>query len=86
MQPIEVAVDFLPKVWIDDDVLPRLQHGSPVFAPGVVRVEDDIKVGDLVACYTTGNVLASVGLAEMDSKQMIKELHGMAVKTDVVMI
>jgi H/ACA ribonucleoprotein complex subunit 4 len=86
IRPIEEAVDFLPKVWVDNDVIPRLQHGSPVFAPGIVQVEDDIKVGDIVACYTIENKLASVGFAEMDSKQMIKEKKGLSIKTDVVML
>ncbi len=84
--PIESAVSFLPKVWVDDLVLPRLKNGSPIFSPGIVQVEDDIKNGDLVICLTTKNRLASVGFAEMDSKQMIKEKHGMAVRTDVVML
>jgi predicted RNA-binding protein (TIGR00451 family) len=86
IRPIEEAVNFLPKVWVDDDVLPRLKNGSPIFAPGIVQVDNDIKVGDIVACYTTKSKLASVGFAEMDSKQMIKEKKGMAVKTDVVML
>lgn len=86
IQPIESAIDFLPKVWIDDDVLPRLAHGSPVFSPGILQVEDDIKKKDLVVCMTTKNRLASVGYAEMDSKNMIKSEKGMAVKTDVVML
>jgi H/ACA ribonucleoprotein complex subunit 4 len=86
IRPVEEAVDFLPKVWVDDDVLPRLKNGSPIFAPGIVQAEDDIKVGDIVACYTTKSILASVGFAEMDSKQMIKEKKGLAIKTDVVMI
>jgi H/ACA ribonucleoprotein complex subunit 4 len=86
IQPIESAIDFLPKVWVDDDVLPRIVHGSPVFAPGILQVEDDIKKGDLVVCMTTKNRLASVGYAELTSKQMIKAKTGMAVKTDVVML
>jgi H/ACA ribonucleoprotein complex subunit 4 len=86
LQPIESAVAFLPKIWIDDDVIPRLLHGSPIFAPGIVQVEDDINVGDIVACYTTKNRLASVGFAEMTSKQMVKESKGLSIKTDVVML
>jgi H/ACA ribonucleoprotein complex subunit 4 len=86
IQPMESSVYFLPKVWVDDDVLPRLVHGSPVFAPGILQVEDDIKKGDLVVCMTTKNRLASVGYAELTSKQMIKAKTGMAVKTDVVML
>jgi H/ACA ribonucleoprotein complex subunit 4 len=86
MQPIEKAVEFLPKVWVDDDTLPRIAHGSPLFAPGILQVEDDIKIGDLVACMTTKSRIASVGYAEMSSKQMIKAKTGMAVKTDAVML
>lgn len=86
IQPIEYAIDFLPKIWIDDQVLPRIKNGSPIFAPGILQVEDDIKKGDLVICMTTKNRLASVGFAEMNSIDMIKKLKGMAVKTDVVML
>jgi H/ACA ribonucleoprotein complex subunit 4 len=86
IMPIEDAVSFIPKVWVDDQVLPYLKNGSPVFAPGIIQVEDDIKKGDLVACFTTKNRLASVGFADMTSKDMIKKPKGMAVKTDVVML
>jgi len=86
IQPIEAATDFLPKVWIDDQVLPRLKNGSPIFAPGVVQLDDDIKKGDLVACFSTDNRLASVGFAEMTSQQMLKQNKGLAIKTDIVML
>jgi len=86
IKPLEDAVEPLSKIWIDDEVIPRLEHGSPIFTPGIVQAEDDIKVGDLVACMTTKSRLASLGIAEMDSKQMIKEKKGLAVKTSIVML
>ncbi len=84
--PVETAAEHLGKVWVDDDVLPRLKHGSPVFAPGIVAMHSEINKGDTVAIMTRKQRLAGIGLAQMTSSQMKKSKKGMAVKTDIVMI
>ncbi len=86
VRPIEDAVGHLNKVWVDDKVLPMLKNGSPVFSPGVVAMNDKIKVNETVAIFTRKNQLAAIGLAEMNSADMKKSSRGMAVKTDIVLL
>ena len=76
----------MPKVWVDDGAIPRIAHGSPVFAPGVLQLSESIKIGDVVAIMNRQNRLIAIGDAEMISKDILKSKSGMAVKTDLVLI
>jgi len=86
INPVEVVVKDMPKVWIDDGAIPRLAHGSPVFAPGVLQLTDDIKKGTLTAIMNRQNRLVAIGNADMTSKQILKRSSGLAIKTDTVLI
>ena len=76
--------ELIDKKWVENCISPGWQRD--LYPSNINKFLNDIKNGDLVICLTTKNRLASVGFAEMDSKQMIKEKHGMAVRTDVVML
>ncbi len=84
--PPEKAVSYLPLVYIDDTVLPRLKHGSPVFVPGILRFTSEIKKKDTVAVFDQQSRLVALGIADMSAKQIQKAKKGLAIKTDVVLI
>ncbi len=84
--PVESAVEYLPKVWVEDGVIPHLKHGSPVFVPGIVQLNDKIKVDDTIAIFSLENKLLALGKAGMTSSQILKRKKGLAVKTDVVLV
>lgn len=84
--PIEEAVSFLPKVWIDDDVIEHVSHGSPIFVPAVLKLTSNIKEGSNVAIFNTKNQLIGIGIAEMNSKDILNREKGLAIKTNKVLI
>ena len=57
--PAERAIEHLPRVTIAESAAEQVAHGAPVYAPGVIGVDDSIEGADgadgerdLVACYT----------------------------------
>ena len=84
IQPIEAAVAHLPKVWILDNAVDSVCHGTSLKMPGISKLEDGIKKGDVVAVMTLKNELICYGDAVTDSSKMLKGQSGPAVKPDTV--
>ncbi|MCD6482701.1 MAG: RNA-guided pseudouridylation complex pseudouridine synthase subunit Cbf5 [Candidatus Aenigmarchaeota archaeon] len=86
VKPIEFMLDHVKKVFIKDSAIPRIANGAPLFVAGVVRIQEDIRKGDIVAVMSLKNELVSYGYAKMDSEEMLKAKRGIAVTTDRVFI
>lgn len=84
IQPLENAVEHLPKVWVYDTTIDTLCHGADLGVPGISKVHSDIQVGELVAVMTLKGELVSIGEAAMISKDMQKKPKGIAVKAGKV--
>jgi len=81
--PPEVAINHLPKIWVDDSCIVPLCHGSDLKVPGVIKL-NDFNVEGLVAVMTLKNELICIGQARMTSKAILKEEKGLAVKVEKV--
>lgn len=84
VRPVEEAVRHLPKIWISDNAVNALCNGASLKVPGVVKVESDLQVGDLVAVMTLKDELVSIGNTEMISKDIITKEKGLVVKSNQV--
>lgn len=84
--PPETAVEHLPEVYVDMDVIARLKHGSPVFVPGVIAYTTDLQRNKEAAIFDPNKNLIALGVAQLSAKELEKAQKGMAVKTDVVLI
>lgn len=84
IQPVEKAVQHLPKVWVFDTTVDSLCHGAYLALPGVSKFETDIEIGQQVAIMTLKDELICVGRSNMASKQMLQADKGLAVKTEAV--
>ncbi len=84
IQPLEKAVDHLPKVTVLDTTVESLCQGATLKVKGISWVESNIQVGELVAVMTLKGELIAVGEAQMTSKEMIKSERGVAVKSKQV--
>lgn len=84
IQPIEAAVAHLPKVWIMDNAVDSLCHGTSLKMPGISRFERHIRKDDTVAVMTLKGELVCYGKAVVDSGKMEKSQMGVAVKPDAV--
>lgn len=84
IQPIEKAVEHLPKIWVRDNAVDSLCHGADLNVPGIVKMSEGVEKGDLVAIRSLKDELICVGDAELSSKEMIKKKKGRSVKTGKV--
>ncbi len=83
IQPVEKAVEFIPKIWVFDTTVETITHGVNLKLPGVSKVNDDIQEDDLVAIMTLKDELVALGRAKMNSKALLGD-KGMAVVTEKV--
>ncbi len=83
--PIEQALP-VKKVVVKDSALSSIANGSPVYAAGLENVEDGIELGDTVAVLNRQGRLVALGMARLESKEMLKAEGVTAVRTDRVFI
>lgn len=81
---IEFGVSHLPKVYVFDTTVDSLCHGAILKVPGISKVDTEISPDQMVAVMTLKNELICVGVAKMNSTQMVNEPKGIAVNTDKV--
>lgn len=83
IQPVESGVKHLPKVWVFDTTIESICHGVDLKVPGISKINDSINKDDIVAIMTLKEELIALGIAKMDSKEMLGE-KGIAVQTEKV--
>lgn len=86
LQPAERAVDHLRKVWVMDSTLEPLSHGRDLAIPGIIQLESGIVKGEMIVIFDPNSKLVSLGIAQMDSGEMMQNEKGIAVKNDKVFI
>ena len=84
--PMESVLRSVKKVMISDGAVDSIAHGSPLYAPGILRIEEGIRKEDWVAMITGFGELIGIGIAKMDSQEMLKSSKGTSVKTDIVVV
>jgi len=84
IQPVEKAVEHMPKLWITDSAVESICHGAPLHMPGVVKLETGIEKGDKIAIMTLKEELVAYGLAGEDSETILKSERGLAAKAEAV--
>lgn len=80
IQPVEKAVEHMPKIWVFDTTVDSLCHGAALALPGIAKYHTGIQKDDVVAIMTLKDELVALGEARMISGDMNKE-KGIAVKT-----
>jgi len=84
IKPVEEAIPQVAKVWIMDNAVDTVCHGSDLKTPGISKLHKEIKKGDTVAVMTLKNELVALGIAEMESREMTEKEKGVSVKTHKV--
>lgn len=84
IQPIENAVQHLPKIWVFDSTVDTLCHGADLNIPGISKLNDQISENDAVAIMTLKDELIDLGIARLSSEEIMEKDKGLAVKTSKV--
>jgi H/ACA ribonucleoprotein complex subunit 4 len=86
IQPMENAISHIPKIYVRDSAVDALCHGAHLAAPGILKLDSDIKPNDLVAYYTLKDEIIALGRALKTTKQVLELTHGIMAKTDSVLM
>jgi H/ACA ribonucleoprotein complex subunit 4 len=79
IQPVETSLQLLPKVYVLDSAVDALCHGADLMVAGISKLETGIRAGDVVAVMTLKGEVVGLGLAVIDSGEMLESREGMAV-------
>lgn len=76
IQPIENAIQHLPKIWVVDSVAASLCYGANLGIQGIVKLESDIKQKEMVAILTLKNELVCIGKSRFTSEEIMQKEGG----------
>ncbi len=85
VQNIERGLDFMPKAFISDGAVDTVCHGSPLAAPGLVKM-NRFNAGDIIFMSTLKGELIALGRAVAGSDEITGGRKGVVVKTDSVIM
>ena len=86
VQPMERALDMIPKVHVRDSAVDALCHGANLTAPGVLSFESNVKAGSMIAVLTLKDEAVCLSRAVVDESQILNIEHGVVAKTNRVLM
>ena len=82
--PADFAILHVKRIFVKDSAVETICNGSPVYPGGISRIQEGIERGETVAVYSLKEELISLGIAKLDSKEMLERKKGVAIRTDRV--
>lgn len=86
IQPMERALDLLPKIYVRDSAVDALCHGASLTAPGVLSLDDNVKAGSMIAVLTLKSEAVSLNKAVANAEQVLNMDHGVVAETKRVLM
>jgi H/ACA ribonucleoprotein complex subunit 4 len=86
IQPMEKALDLLPKIVIRDSAVDAICHGANLAAPGVLAIDSNIKPMETVAVITQKAEAVALARALMTTEEIMELNRGIVAKTTRVLM
>lgn len=86
IQPMENALQLLPKITIRDTAVDAICHGANLAAPGILNLETNIKPKTLILIQTSKTEAVALAKATKTTEEILKMNHGMVAKTERVLM
>ena len=86
IQPLEVAVSHMPKIWVRDSAVSSLCHGAALNAPGVSKLSDGIREKEEIALMTLKGELIALGISQTNSKKIMDMNRGVVATLERVVM
>jgi H/ACA ribonucleoprotein complex subunit 4 len=86
IQPMESALQLIPKLVVRDSAVDALCHGANLTAPGVLSVESGVQKDSLVAIMTQKGEAVALGKAEMETTDILSASHGTVANLERVLM
>ncbi|MFW6233540.1 MAG: PUA domain-containing protein, partial [Nanoarchaeota archaeon] len=84
IKPYEEALKDFKKVFVRDNAVSNIAHGSDLAIPGIAKLSKDIKIGEEIAMFTQKNELIGMGMAYLNTNDVIKKNKGAFIKTQKI--
>ena len=81
VRPMEHMLAILPRIVIRDSAVDAICHGAQLAAPGVLRLSDGIKPGDMVLITTLKGEAVALAEALVSSREMMAMRKGIVTRT-----
>jgi H/ACA ribonucleoprotein complex subunit 4 len=86
IQPMENAMDSLPKIVIRDSAVDAICHGADLAAPGVLAIDSNIKPKETLAVYTQKTEAVALAQALKTTEETMELNRGIIAKTTRVLM
>jgi len=86
IQPMEKALELIPKIHIRDSAVDAICHGANLTAPGVVSYENTIAPDRTVAIFTLKGEAVALAKALVTVQELAEMEHGFVAKTHRVLM
>jgi H/ACA ribonucleoprotein complex subunit 4 len=86
IQPMEKALDSLPKMIIRDTAVDAICHGANLAAPGVLAIDSNIKPKETVAVFTQKAEAVALAQALKTTEEIMELNRGIVAKTTRVLM
>lgn len=86
IQPMERALECIPKMIIRDSAVDAICHGANLAAPGILSLETEIRPENTVAILTQKGAAVALAKALASTEQIMKMDHGITAKTQRVLM
>ena len=86
IQPMEKALDLIPKIYVRDSAVDAICYGARLTAPGVLSLETGIAKNSMVAILTLKGEAVALAMATADSEEILHLDHGVVADTKRVLM
>ncbi|UCG69822.1 MAG: RNA-guided pseudouridylation complex pseudouridine synthase subunit Cbf5 [Thermoplasmata archaeon] len=84
--PLERLLGHIPKIVVKDSAVDAICHGADLALPGVLQLDSEIKLDDMVALITSKGEGIALGNAQLTSEDIFEKEEGIAVNTKRVLM
>jgi len=82
--PVEQGIEHLPKIWVADQTVDPLCHGTDLAIPGIAKLESEIEPKNTIVILTLKEELIATGVTKHSSEEILQKEKGIAVKIEKV--
>jgi H/ACA ribonucleoprotein complex subunit 4 len=86
IQPMEKAVEHLPKIIVRDSAVDAICHGAQLAAPGVLKADTGIVQKALTAIFTLKGEIVALGRAQLDTDSIMRADKGIIATVERVIM
>ncbi len=86
IQPMEKALELMPKIIVKDSAVDALCHGAHLTSRGVVSLETGIEARSKVCLFTLKGEAVALATATATTQEILKKNHGIVARNDRVLM